>query len=360
MPSKCNKTFKLAATYSFTYRHFLAQLIESSTTFYLPGRTPAPPRLAAAAAPARTVHYHTMKFFLVSLALQQALLLLLTSTTTNNSNNEHSFIGVAHGFSTTPAPTTTRHQASDRRRPLFLTTRTQQLSPPHLLSSSSRVFASTSSSSSKEEAPTSSNDNDKEGGAAAAAEEEEKSKLDVFLSKKYPEFYKELVNDDMKKVFATAGTSLGQGKKCTVFVPNAKAIEELGDKKLQQLEDPRNVEIRDKMGSYHVIETDSVSAVELLTEDWTKVQPGKTKPNTVVASIVTMSGEVPVGREKSQDGGIFGLFRPPKEDGPIVIGPSAKIVQSFVVDDNYVHEVDSLISPRILWRYCDQLRIPGF
>eukprot|EP00529_Nitzschia_sp_RCC80_P026561 CAMPEP_0113496684 /NCGR_PEP_ID=MMETSP0014_2-20120614/30247_1 /TAXON_ID=2857 /ORGANISM="Nitzschia sp." /LENGTH=280 /DNA_ID=CAMNT_0000390611 /DNA_START=94 /DNA_END=936 /DNA_ORIENTATION=+ /assembly_acc=CAM_ASM_000159 len=280
-----------------------------------------------------------MKFFPVSLALQQVLLLLIST------NNEHSSIGVAHGFSTTPAPT---GQVCDRRS--FLTTRTQQLP---LTSSSSRLFESSSSSSStgeKEEASSSSNDN---GG-------EEKSKLDVFLSKKYPEFYKELVNDEMKKVIATAGTSLGQGKKCTVFVPNAKAIEELGDKKLQQLEDPRNVEIRDKMGSYHIIEDESVSAVELLTEDWTKVQPGKNKPNTVVASIVTMSGEVPVGREKSQEGGILALFRPPKEDGPIVIGPNAKIVQSFVVDDSYVHEVDSLISPKILWRYCDQLRIPGF
>mmetsp|Transcript_43071 Transcript_43071/g.104207 ORF Transcript_43071/g.104207 Transcript_43071/m.104207 type:complete len:278 (-) Transcript_43071:2797-3630(-) len=277
-----------------------------------------------------------MKFFLVSLALQQVLLLLTTT------NNEHSFIGVAHGFSTTPAPT---GQVCDR--PSFLTTRTQQLP---LTTSSSRLFESTSSSTEEEEASSSSNDDDGE----------EKSKLDVFLSKKYPEFYKELVNDDMKKVIATAGTSLGQGKKCTVFVPNAKAIEELGDKKLQQLGDPRNAEIRDKMGSYHIIEDESVPAVELLTEDWTKVQPGKNKPNTVVASIVTMSGEVPVGREKSQEGGILALFRPPKEDGPIVIGPNAKIVQSFVVDDSYVHEVDSLISPKILWRYCDQLRIPGF
>ena len=307
-----------------------------------------------------------MKVLSVSLLALQQVLLLLLLTSTKNDNNEHCsfFIGVADGFSTTTRiPASTRQGGWTGGPSSFLTktTRMQQLLPPSLSTATatpttSRLFASTSSSTTEEEeAPSSSSSSDDDSRA-----EEEKSKLDVFLSKKYPEFYKELVNDDMKKVFATSGTSLGQGKKCTVFVPNAKAVEDLGDKKLKQLEDPRNVEIRDKMGSYHVIPTDSVSAVELLTEDWTKVQPGKTKPNTVVASIVTMSGEVPVGREKSQDGGILGLFRPPKEDGPIVIGPSAKIVQSFVVDDNYVHEVDSLISPRILWRYCDQLRIPGF
>lgn len=200
----------------------------------------------------------------------------------------------------------------------------------------------------------SSNDNKDE---TEERQAEEQSKLDQFLSKKYPSFYKMLLNDKMKKVVAAAGS--GKGRQCTVFVPNAKAFEELGTKKMKQLEDPRNAEIREKMGSYHIIENESVSAVELLTEDWTKVKPGENKPNTVVASIITMSGQVPVGRGKSQDG-LLGLFSPPKEDGDIVIGPSAKIVQSFIVDNNYVHEVDSFISPVILWRYCDQLRIPGF
>lgn len=43
--------------------------------------------------------------------------------------------------------------------------------------------------------------------------------------------------------------------------------------------------------------------------------------------------------------------------GDIVIGPEAKIVKSFNVDGSFVHEVDDLISPALLWRYCDQLRI---
>ena len=43
--------------------------------------------------------------------------------------------------------------------------------------------------------------------------------------------------------------------------------------------------------------------------------------------------------------------------GDIVIGPEAKIVQSFNVEGSFVHEVTDLISPTLLWRYCDQLRI---
>jgi hypothetical protein len=63
-----------------------------------------------------------------------------------------------------------------------------------------------------------------------------------------------------------------------------------------------------------------------------------------------------VGRSKS--GGFWGYGA--KEDGDIVIGPEAKIVQSFNVESCVVHEMDALVSPLALWRYCDQLRIPGF
>jgi len=81
-----------------------------------------------------------------------------------------------------------------------------------------------------------------------------------------------------------------------------------------------------------------------------------TTTDTVIAGIKTLSGEVPVGRRKS--GGFLGWGA--TEDGDIVVGPSANIVQSFNVEGSFVHEVDALISPVILWRYCDQLRIPGF
>jgi len=176
-------------------------------------------------------------------------------------------------------------------------------------------------------------------------EEKERPKLDAFLAKKYPNFYS-LMNDDM-------ASAIKQGT-VTVFVPNEAAFKNLGEKKMSQINDPRNLEIRDKMGSYHVIPDESVDAISLRTEDWSKGKPKDgSPPNTMIAGINTLSGEVPVGRSKS--GGFFGWGG--KEDGDIVIGPEAKIVQSFNVEGSFVHEVSDLISPTLLWRYTDQLRI---
>lgn len=178
-----------------------------------------------------------------------------------------------------------------------------------------------------------------------SSEEDERPKLDAFLEKKYPSFY-DLINDEMMK-------AIKQGS-VTVFVPSESAFENLGDKKTSQINDPRNLEIREKMGSYHVIAGESIDAMTLRTEDWSKGKPKDgSRPNTVIAGFKTLSGEVPVGRSKS--GGFLGFGA--KEDGDIVIGPEAKIVQSFNVEGSFVHEVSDLISPSLLWRYCDQLRI---
>lgn len=180
-------------------------------------------------------------------------------------------------------------------------------------------------------------------------ENDDRTKLEAFLEKKYPSFYKLLINDGMAKAIREGSA--------TIFAPNEAAFTALGERKLSQIEDPRNLEIREKMGSYHVIAGESISAMALKTEDWTKGKPKDgSPPNTLISGFKTLSGEVPVGRSKS--GGILGWGA--KEDGDIVIGPEAKIVQSFNVEGSFVHEVDALISPLILWRYCDQLRIPGF
>ena len=48
-----------------------------------------------------------------------------------------------------------------------------------------------------------------------------------------------------------------------------------------------------------------------------------------------------------------------KADGGVVVGPGAKIVSSINGPGGVVHEVDSLVSPNIIWRYMDQLRLPG-
>lgn len=188
--------------------------------------------------------------------------------------------------------------------------------------------------------------------AAESTESDENLKaggMENFLNKKFPSFSKLLLNDEMIK-------AINEGK-TTILVPNDLAFEQLGEKKIKQINDPRNDEIRQKMGSYHVVSGKSITAVELRTEDWTKGRPKDgSKPNTLIAGVVTMSGEVPVGRSKS--GGFLGFGA--KEDGDIVIGPNSRIVQSYIVQESMVHEMDGLVSPDVLWRYCDQLRIPGF
>jgi uncharacterized surface protein with fasciclin (FAS1) repeats len=178
------------------------------------------------------------------------------------------------------------------------------------------------------------------------------SKVVRFLQVKYPTFYKLLVrdNDSFMK-------DLQSSSEHTVFVPSEDALEALGAKKLQQLMDPRNEEIRDKMGQYHILVGKAISATELRTEDWTRGRPKDgSKPNTVIAAIVTVAGEVPVGRSRS--GGFLGIGA--KEDGDVVIGPDAQITQSFKVEGCLIHEMNAPISPLALWRYMDQLRIPGF
>jgi len=186
---------------------------------------------------------------------------------------------------------------------------------------------------------------------SAGDKEEDEILLKAFVEEEYPAFYNLLsLNKGIWKTIAEAENG------CTLFAPSDSVFDSLGDNKLKQLKDVRNEETAKKMGLYHVIPDEAVSAAQLRTEDWTvKAPKGEPRPITVQA-VVTMGGEVPVGRSKS--GGFLGFGA--KEDGDIVIGPEARIVKSYKVQGSYVHEVDSLISPVILWRYFDQLRIPGF
>eukprot|EP00957_Ditylum_brightwellii_P115079 8776729-Ditylum_brightwellii.AAC.1 len=127
------------------------------------------------------------------------------------------------------------------------------------------------------------------------------------------------------------------GAGCTIFAPNNAAFQNLGQKKLDQIADIRNSETVEKMGAYHVVE-EPVSAEALFNS----------------GGVVTLGGEVLVDRTTS--GGFFGFGG--SEDGGVTIG-GAKVVQSLEIGNIIVHEVDGLISPNILWRYMDQLRIPG-
>lgn len=186
---------------------------------------------------------------------------------------------------------------------------------------------------------------------SAASDVEEEILLKAFVEEEYPAFYN-LLNLS-KGIWKTIADSENG---CTLFAPSDSVFDNLGDKKLKQLKDVRNEETAKKMGLYHVIPDEAVSAARLRTEDWTvKAPKGELRPSSVQA-VVTMGGEVPVGRSKS--GGLWGFGA--KEDGDIVIGPCARIIKSYKVERSYVHEVDTLISPVLLWRYFDQLRIPGF
>lgn len=123
----------------------------------------------------------------------------------------------------------------------------------------------------------------------------------------------------------------------TIMAPNNEAFENLDAKERSQLKDPRNGEICEKMGAYHVI-AEPVTADELY-------QAG---------GVLTVGGEIPVGR--SMTGGFFGFGG--KEDGGVTIN-GAKIVNSYEISNCIIHEVDAFCHPQVLFRYLDQLRIPG-
>lgn len=183
------------------------------------------------------------------------------------------------------------------------------------------------------------------------------TELDKFLGENYPLFHNVVkANEDIYQALKDTKKDVPRGG-FTVFAPNADAFANLGEKKNSQLADPRNLEILEKTGAYHFVSIEAVSAERLRREDWTRPKTSEGKPALKVGGIMTLAGEIPIGRSKS--GGFMGWFA--KEDGGIVIGTdNAKIIQSHTVGNCIVHEVDALVSPVILWRYFDQLRIPGF
>ncbi len=162
-----------------------------------------------------------------------------------------------------------------------------------------------------------------------------------FLQETYPSFYAILnTNDEVWKAIGTGRGDLDAGQAqrgFTVFAPNEAAIRALGEKKQSQLMDARNLETTQRIAGYHVIG-------EVVTPDQLYNAGG----------VLTISGDVSV--ERSVTGGMFGLGG--QEDGGVIIN-KAKITRTFTVASGLVYEVDNLVSPNILWRYMDQLRIPG-
>lgn len=166
--------------------------------------------------------------------------------------------------------------------------------------------------------------------------------LERILQERYPSFHQLLLKDN---VDVWKNLNKPETVDFTIFCPTQQAFTQLGETKCSQLQDVRNSEASFKIGAYHVI-CESVTPTALFDS----------------AGVVTMGGQVPVDR--SMTGGMFGMGG--KEDGGSVVG-GAKVLQSYTVPcgdvnnnnaEGIIHEVDGLISPNVLWRYMDQLRIP--
>ncbi|KAL3800796.1 hypothetical protein HJC23_001633 [Cyclotella cryptica] len=157
-----------------------------------------------------------------------------------------------------------------------------------------------------------------------------------FISQNYPSAYKLLSkNNDAMKAINKSESGF------TIFAANEKAFESLGDKKRSQLNDVRNEEVTEKIAAYHVI-----------------AEPVTDKMLFNSGGVITLGGQVPC--ERSTSGGMFGMGG--KEDGGVTINGSKVVKTEEFSEDGklcIVHEVDGLVSPQILWRYADQLRIPG-
>lgn len=160
------------------------------------------------------------------------------------------------------------------------------------------------------------------------------SQVEETIASQYPIFMNLIMskNADLWKQLSDASA-----EGFSVFAANDIAMQNLGEKKLSQLADDRNGETAEKIAAFHAI-GEKVTSEELYNS----------------GGVVTLGGVIDVSR--STTGGFMGIGA--KEDGGVTIN-GARIVQSYMVANCIIHEVDALVSPEILWRYIDQLRIPG-
>ncbi|KAJ1458327.1 hypothetical protein M885DRAFT_513459 [Pelagophyceae sp. CCMP2097] len=156
--------------------------------------------------------------------------------------------------------------------------------------------------------------------------------LHDFLRQSYPQMAALLKLDE------TLWSQLSSADGLTVFAANAAAFDKLGDKRSKQLDDPRNDEVASKVAKYHVV-GDRVSMDALRNS----------------GGVMTLGGELACG--ESTSGGFMGIGGKP--NGGVNVGSEGKVIQSFEIGNNVVHEVDALVSPLVLWRFADALRLPG-
>lgn len=231
------------------------------------------------------------------------------------------------------------------------------------------MYSSSSSSSDSDVAssPSQQQPQQQDESSISSSDSRKQISMESLVRDNYPDFYKLLTKNE--NIFQQLEKD--HGGCYTIFAPNAQAFENLGEKRRMQLDDPRNVETAQKMGLYHIVGGEALSITNLNREDWTVPKdPTTGLPALKFGALVTLGGEVPIGRTKKKiDGGFFRSLVGKKktdrdaEGNPktvIVLGPGGVIQRSLTVGNVVLNEVDDLISPLVLWRYCDQLRIPGF
>ena len=186
------------------------------------------------------------------------------------------------------------------------------------------------------------------------ADAPEGESIETFLQQNYP-LFESLLLQKIPNIYSTlkeADSSDG----FTIFCPSNSVMENVDDKRKVQISDPRNDEVTEKLAGYHVIANGKVTQERLKREDWTVPKVDGVAALSI-GGVLTLSGELRVGRSKS--GGFMGFGA--KEDGGVVIGNNeAKVVKSTTVGNGVVHEVDGFTAPDLIWRYFDQLRLPGF
>ncbi len=186
----------------------------------------------------------------------------------------------------------------------------------------------------------------------ATEDAEEGQSIEAFLKEKYPVF-ESTVFSKIPNVYGSL-----KGSDFTIFCASDAVMADIEQKRKLQISDPRNLEITEKLASYHLIPTGKVTRERLQREDWTVPKTADGVAALSIGGVLTAGGELRVGRSKS--GGFMGFGA--KEDGGVVIGNNeAKIIKSVNVGkQGIIHEVDALVAPDLIWRYFDQLRIPGF
>ncbi len=170
--------------------------------------------------------------------------------------------------------------------------------------------------------------------------------IQSYLQENYP-LFESLLLSKVPNIYDTLRAS-DASTGFTIFCPSNAVMENIDPKRRIQVVDPRNGEVTEKLASYHVISNGKVTWERLKREDWTVPKTADGVAALSIGGVLTMAGEMRVGRSKS--GGFFGFGG--KEDGGVVIGNNeARVVRSTSVGKNgVVHEVDGFVAPDLIWR----------